>query len=181
MFCQHYELEVLSEFPHQQSTRIYYPGGVVEGGRDGLLLKVVPESAEPWIGIFGFGDSAGLTAVYSHPNEKKICVIARGSGYIVSSDEPTNYEEIKTYPVLGVYLSIDQYLIIFHDFTDFAGYAKDGLAWRSKRLSYDGIKVDEIDGNYLFGRSWDAPSGNEVTFRLDIRTGVHEEGSFVNE
>lgn len=180
-FGKHYECEVLSELPHQKITRLYYPGAVVEGGRDGLLLKVVPESAEPWIGIFGFGDSSGMTEVYSCPNANRICVISRGNGYMVSSDEPTNYEEIKAYPVLGVYASIDHNLIIFHDFTDLVGYGKDGLAWRSKRLSYDGIKVDQLDGDFLFGRSWNAPTGNDISFRLDLRTGEHEGGAYFNE
>lgn len=169
---------MLTELPNQELKRFYYPGANQEGGRDGLLVKVVPKNGEPWIGIFGFGDLSGPTQVYSCPNEQQICVVSRGDGYIVSVEAPLQYERVKASPVLGVYPASQHELIVFHDFTNFVAYGKTGLAWKSKRISHDGIKVDRIDGEVLTGQSWDAPTGKDVEFRLNLRTGMHEGGSY---
>ena len=180
-FPLHCECQVLLELPNQSYTRFYYPGANKEAGRDGLLVKVVPQGGEPWIGCFGFGDTSGPTKVYSSPQKGMVCVVSRGDGYIVSVEDPTQYERVKLCPILGAYPVSEQNLIVFHNFTDFVAYGVKGLAWRSKRISYDGIKVDRLEDGFLFGQAWDAPTGKDVCFRLDLRTGIHEGGSYPSD
>jgi hypothetical protein len=177
-FSKRYECQIISELPNQELKRFYYPGANQDGGRDGLLLKIVPQNGEVWIGIFGFGDVMGLTNVYSCPNENQICVISRGDGYIVSVENPLQYQRVKVSPVIGAYPALKQELIVFHDFTDFIAYGKTGLAWRSKRISYDGINIERLDGDFLVGQSRDAPTGKQVSFRLNLWTGIHDGGSY---
>src|SRR5687767_14415310 len=100
-FERDFDCEQLRELPAGALPR-YYPGGTPEGGRDGLIVQVWPRTSVSWLGVFGFGDfgSKGKNGLYTCPDPKTLCVVARGQGYTVRVDEPIKYEIMNVHPIL---------------------------------------------------------------------------------
>jgi hypothetical protein len=63
-------------------------------------------------------------------------------------------------------------LLLVASCTDLLAFDAAGeLVWQSETLGIDGVLVDCIEGNTIFGRGeWDPPGGWQP-FRLDLRTG----------
>jgi hypothetical protein len=180
-FPHQYEIEELFELPSGtgEHKRFYFPGGVEEGGRDGLLIKVSPQVGMPWLGIFAFGYNSPnvVTGIYACPNSISVCVVSAGQGYIVRTDDPHVWEEVIAYPILDVRSLHMSKLLIFSDFTEIVAYGLGGMVWKTSRLSSDGLKIIEATPDYIRGLAWDAPQQQEVEFLIDVRTGRHEGGS----
>lgn len=176
-----YEVEALPELPSGgvEPQRFYFPRMGEEGGRDGLLIKVSPEGGEPWLGIFAFGQNGpdALTGIYSCPNGVSLCVVSEGDGYIVRTDDPHVWKEVKAYPILDVRAIPSKKLLVFADFTEIVAYGVGGLAWKTSRLSSDGVKIIEVTADHIRGLAWDAATDREVEFLVDVNTGRHTGGS----
>lgn len=41
----------------------YYPGGTREGGKDGPIFTITPQTGASWVGVFAYGGSGGPPAV----------------------------------------------------------------------------------------------------------------------
>ncbi len=181
-FDSNYCVEVLEEFPPvEEIRRFYFPGASTAGGRDGLVIKVTPGQldGEPWVGVFAFGllSPKGVSGVFTCPDPHHICVVARGAGYIVAAANPAQYELVEAEPVLGVYPVASSGLLVFADYLRLIAYGQEGLAWRTARLSWDGLQIDEVQGSWLRGKGWSSPENRHVAFAVDLRTGAHEGGA----
>ncbi|HEX5414255.1 MAG TPA: hypothetical protein VFZ25_01230, partial [Chloroflexota bacterium] len=100
-FPRHYEYELLDELPGEATPRHWFPP--TPGGQDGLTLRVMPYSATAWVGTFAFGQFPnGISCILSMPNENQLCVVARGHGYLVLSNDPCVWEQINVTPVIDV-------------------------------------------------------------------------------
>lgn len=96
---------------------------------------------------------------------------------MVMSDEPSRYEDIPVYPVMGVFPAREANLLLFSDYTSIAAYGIDGKAWQSDRISWDGLRISEVTAKHIKGIAWSAPEGKEVQFLLDITSGRQVGGS----
>ncbi|GGF23845.1 hypothetical protein [Flavobacterium limi] len=172
-FQSNYSLELLEKLG--TDNRYYYPGDASCGGKDGLIVKVIPSQGESWIGVFSFGEISykGLCGVYTTPNPDKFCVISRGSGYIVSSFNPNDWNEVQSIPIMDVRSIKSQNIIVFADFTDLIGYDKNGIKWH-ERVANDGFKITEITDTYLRGEFWDIRNETNTTFEVDLLSGTLE-------
>ena len=170
-FENHYEIKVLEDQPN--ALIHYFPGGSTEGGKDGILLQIVSAAGKKWIGMFAFGDMIrnGVMAVHSTPDPIKFCVVSRGAGYIVSSENPALFEEVKTIPITEVRSVISHNMLLFADFTDLVAYGPNGIKWRTGRLGYDGFKILEIKKELLIGEFWSLRSDAMKKFAVDLSTG----------
>ena len=176
-----YFAENLGEIPSATSLpRFFYPGGTT-GGRDGLLVRVRPHAkgASPWLGVFAFGmlSPKGINGLFSCPDPSKLCVIAKGAGYIVDVSNPSICEEMKAEPIFGAWSHREANILVVFDYLRLAAYNADGFAWLTKRLSWDGIQVDTISKTHLSGRGWSSPKGRYVPFVVDLARGRHEGGA----
>src|SRR4051794_11982997 len=93
-FPHTYEVEQLNETPGVSSTpHFYYLGGKTTGGRDGVLVKILPQAGQAWLGTFGFSRVAPteVSGVFTMPDPEQMCVVAKGQGYLVSANLPTNW------------------------------------------------------------------------------------------
>jgi hypothetical protein len=185
MFPHDYEVELAEELPPGPGRvkQIYFPGGSDRGGRDGILLEVIPTGAARWIGIFArrqiySGDRSG---VFSCPDRRSLCVVSAGRGYIVRADDPRVWQEVPCEPIDDVVLSREAGLILFTDFDHLIAYGPDGLAWETERTSWDGLWVTEVTREHVRGVAWDPFVEREVEFLVDTRTGRHEGGSYSEE
>jgi hypothetical protein len=184
-FPHDYEVELAEELPPRPGRvkQFYFPGGSERGGRDGILLEVIPTGAARWIGIFArrkicSGDRSG---VFSCPDRRTLCVVSDSRGYIVHADDPGVWQEVPCEPVDDVVCSPEAGLILFADFTHLVAYGPDGMAWKTKRLSWDGLKITEVTRERIRGVAWDPFVDQEVDFLVDTRTGCHEGGSYLEE
>jgi hypothetical protein len=57
-------------------------------------------------------------------------------------------------------------------------WGREGLAWQTARLSWEGIRVTSVEGDVLRGFGWNLMTDEEVGFSVDLRTGAHAGGGF---
>ncbi|MEP3244602.1 MAG: hypothetical protein ABJN40_00020 [Sneathiella sp.] len=175
-----FEYQLLSEMPGRAFEEIVYVPNDGSGmGRDGVMIKFLPESGKRWIGVFAFGDMLpdGECRVYPGPGRSQLTILAKGDAYIVSPDNPASFVCVKSCPVIHAVPVPRQNLMLFHDYTEIVAYSERGLAWETARISWDGIKIDEVSDTKIFGKGWDAPNEKHVEFSVDLANGSHIGGS----
>lgn len=169
-FEHEYECDVLSE---STGPKIYFPGASKEGGRDGLIVSIVPQNRTPWIGVFAFGELSpkGTSGVFSTPNPHRLCVVSRGMAYLVSAHAPEKWEIVPAAPVMDVRCVKKHGIIVFANFTEIIAYGSHGVQWRTARLTWDGMKVVDVTDDVLTGEFWDIQSESTQPFTIDLKTG----------
>jgi hypothetical protein len=143
------------------------------------MVKFSPAHGASWVGIFAFGDMhpGGECKSYLGPGKEHLTVIAKGEAYIVSPKDSSSFLHVKSCPAICAIPIPGWNLMLFHDYTEIMAYNESGLAWESKRLSWDGIEIGEVSGDAVSGKSWDAPNEKNVEFRVNLANGSHQGGS----
>ncbi len=178
-FPRVYECERLLELPgFGLLPHYYYPGATKNGGRDGVTVRVRPENHESWLGTFAFGNMApkSLSGLFTTPNPERLCVVARGEGYLVSTSAPTVWERVTVTPILDVRTILARSIIVFANFTELTAYGPSGVKWVTKRLSWDGLKITEVSNDVIKGEFFDIRSNSTASFIVDLETGNHDGG-----
>jgi hypothetical protein len=148
--------------------------------RGALQLMVRPASG----GIFlatcalGFTDPAMPTDVFGCPNSVQMCAVAGGYAYVIDTEQPEHSTQIGLKPVVEVRPLLAQSLLLFVGFHSMQAWGRNGQAWESARLSWEGVRITSIDGNVLHGMGWDLLTDREVAFSVDLLTGQHQGGGF---
>ena len=172
-----YDVQILEEL--KQGYEIYYyPGASIQGGRDGIIVQINPDQRKTWIGIFAFGNVSknSFSGVYTTPDSNKLCVVSKGAGYIVSSDNPKDWEVVKSIPIIDVRISKVQELIIFADYTGLIAYNDSGVKLKTKQLAWDNLRIIELSNSYIKGEYYDIRSEANEFFEVDIVSGVSKGG-----
>lgn len=172
MLPHNYQCELLNEFPGNASNLLYFPGATTEGGRDGLIVRVTPEDAEPWTGVFTFGDYY-LNEWCSTPIPTQLCVIAKGTGFLVNVLNPADSRELQVAPIRAVFQLADRNMLIFNNFTDVFAWNSNGLAWKTDRLASDDLEITRVDSVHIYGRAF--KYGRSINFIIDTETGKFDE------
>jgi len=178
-FSSAYECEELTEMPQPAVlSHYFYPGATTEGGQDGVLVAVRPEHGRPWIGTFAFGRVApkAPSSIFMTPDPQRICVVAKGAGYLVSVDDPTSWEIVRATPIIDVRPMKAREIIVFASFTDMVAYDRAGIRWRTKRLTWDNMRIMEVTDDLIRGEFWDIRSEEKGRFVVDLATGTHQGG-----
>lgn len=177
-FQRLYDCQVLSETTPTRAQHYFYPGASTQGGLDGLILEVTPLRGPAWIGTFAPGDiaKAGVTGVFTMPNPREVCVVVGSQGYLVNVEAPTTWETIRAIPIIDVRPIPQHNLVIFANFTELFAYGLTGLAWRTKRLAWDGLTLVAISKDSIHGEYWDYASDTKKDFVVDLQTGNHVGG-----
>lgn len=172
-FPHRFACEVLNELPGGPAPRHYFPRDQV-AGQDGVILRVRPESAEEWIGTFAFGKlgKAGVTGVLSMPAPEKLCVVARGAGYVVTAANPDVWETVRAIPIIDVRSLPGAGLVVFANYTELLAFDKEGVKWRTKRLAWDGLKILAVGDQTIVGEYWDIREEAMRRFEVDLATGA---------
>ena len=175
-FISSYEFNVLNELPSNNIKRYYFPDN--ENGKDGIILSLISSDHKEWVGIFGFGNlsNKSVTGVYSCPNKDYICVISKGNGYYVNVNKPDSWEAIKLLPIIDVRIHKDKNVIYFSSLTEICAYNENGLLWTTKRISWDDLKIIEINEGKIIGEYFDIRNDDNVRFEVDLDTGIIKGG-----
>lgn len=178
-FPADYKCEVLEEIPGSGTLdRHFFPEGQTMGGADGVLVRVSPATGEPWIGTFAFGryGPKGASMVLSMPDPAKLCVVARGAGYIVSASDPQIWERIGVVPIIAVRAIPEVGIVVLANFTELLAYGLEGVRWRTERLSWDSLNLIEVTEHSIIGEYWDIREDGMRRFEVDLASGTSRGG-----
>ncbi len=180
-FPKNYDVKILASPPpvHPVEMLYHYPVELEEGDRSGAYARVAPGDGPAWFGFFasGFDSPQVMSAVCSCPDPDSVCVISGGYAYVVKVKRPQQWFRVEQRPVVELRTVTDPPLILFEGFTSITAVGRDGIAWTTDRLSWEGIRVAQIRGNTLYGFGWDALKDQEVPFEVDLLTGKHTGGA----
>jgi hypothetical protein len=184
-FSHNWRVEVLKTPPLIAPARQFiYPKQIVGEedalARGALQLLVQPDSGGTFLATcaLGFTDPAMPTGVFACPNPQEVCAVAGGYAYVVDTTEPEHCTHIALKPVVAVHKSLAQALLLFVGFHSIMAWGLHGIAWESARLSWEGVRILNIDGDVLHGTGWNWMTDREVAFSLDLLTGQHQGGGF---
>lgn len=184
-FTHNWSAEVLKKPPLIAPARQFtYPQRITGEedalARGALQLMVHPASGGTFFATcaLGFTDPAMPTVVFACPNPQEMCAVAGGYAYIIDTTEPERCTHLALKPVVEVRPLMPQELLLFLGFHSMVAWGRHGMAWKSARLSWEGIGITGINGDLLHGVGWNLMTDREVAFTLDLRTGEHQGGGF---
>jgi hypothetical protein len=188
-FARDWSAEVLAKSPLIAPARQFtYPQQIAGEedamARGALLLQVHPAGTGKTGGTFlatcalGFTDPAMPTGIFSCPNPRELCAVAGGYAYIIDTAAPERSTHIPLKPIAEVLALTEHGLLIFVGFHAIVAWGREGLAWQTARLSWEGLRVTGVQGCALKGFGWNMPTDKEVEFSIDLRTGAHTGGGF---
>jgi hypothetical protein len=177
-FAHSYECEKLTELPPPASPHFYYPGASTRGGHDGIIAKIRAEDGKEWLGTFAFGKMApkAPSGIFATPDAGRLCVVAKGAGYLVSACSPMTWEAVQATPILDVRPIRAQGIIVFATFTDLVAYGSTGIKWRTRQLSWDNLKITAVTDTFIEGEFEDFHTEATAVFTVDLATGAHHGG-----
>jgi hypothetical protein len=121
-FLHTYECQRLTETP--STAHYYFPSASMRGGRDGILVEVRPARGLSWLGTFASGRVTlkGVSGIFTTPNPQQFCVVSSGEGYFISAMTPTEWEPVRSTPIIDVRPILAREIIVFADFTELVAY-----------------------------------------------------------
>jgi hypothetical protein len=148
--------------------------------RGALQLMVRPEDGGTFLATcaLGFTDATMPTGVFACPNAVEMCAVAGGYAYIIDTAQPEHSTHITLKPVVEVRPLVAQELLLFVGFHSMLAWGRNGVAWESARLTWEGVRIVSIDGDVLHGMGWNLLTDREVAFSLNLLTGQHHGGGF---
>jgi hypothetical protein len=184
-FPRNYEVRILEAAPpvHPVEKLYHFPVEVDEGDRSGAYVRVVPrsdsKSSPPWAGFFvlGYESDQVVSQLCSSPDPDSFCIVVAGYGYMVKANNPGQWLRIEQRPVVDMRVLLQQGLLLFVGFTSITAVGSSGIAWTTERLSWEGLKINNIQDNRLEGAGWDALADKEVPLEVDLATGKHTGGT----
>ncbi len=145
--------------------------------REGLVVKFYPPTGS-WVGNFQRGVSS-LDEVFIHPDGQHVVVVAGGTVYVIDVEDHqliTHYggdiEQIILVPANG--------LVLLGDGIRFEAFDSTGTVWRSRRISWDGMRNVSLTGTIVRGEAYApwGPHGMWYPFEVDALTGAVSGGSY---
>lgn len=120
--------------------------------REGCVVSFMPANAIPWIGNFQLGLSS-FNGVFRHPNGDHFIIVAGGSAYVV---DPSSKQFINSFggQIESVHELPKLRSVLFGNGIWFELHNQDGPVWRSKRISWDGMKDIFVTEKYVSGKAW---------------------------
>jgi hypothetical protein len=182
-FPHRWQAEILPARPLILPKRNFvYPRAAEEVERGALELLVRPDppvadpslAAEPFLATcaLGFRDPAVPTGLWSAPNPDEVCAVSGGYAYLIDTTAPERFTMIAYRPVLQVHPLATESLLLFVGHHAILAWGRSGEAWRSEKLSSEGVTITAIEAGILRGTGWDFMTDSETPFALDLRTGL---------
>ena len=145
--------------------------------REGLVVRFYP-STDSWVGNFQRGLTS-LDEVFCHPDGRHVVVVAGGTAYVVDAEDHrlvahfgAQIEQIVLVPASG--------FVLLGNGLWFEAIGPTGTAWRSRRISWDGMRSISLAGTVIRGEAYapEGPDGMWYAFEVDAMTGVVIGGSY---
>jgi len=176
-FPHAWQADILRERPLILPPRHFtYPREAEEVERGALEVLVRPAGDSPFLATFalGFADPVAPSGLWSCPNADELGAVAGGYAYTVNTRAPERFTQIEFRPVFHVEPVVSHNLLLFAGSTSLLAWGRDGLVWKSQRLSAEGLRITGIDGHKLHGFGWDLMADREVAFTVDLKSGARD-------
>jgi len=152
---------------------------IVSGRRrhsEGYVVQFTRSAGDSWVGNFQRGAGA-IDTVVEHPNGKELLVISGGQGYVVDPEDRCKREYFGGC-IDSVFPVEENKTVILGNGLWFEAFGVAGPLWRSKQVSWDGLRELRHDGTILRGEAWSPVEDCWLPFELDLITGSHQGGSY---
>ncbi len=151
--------------------------------RGALRVLVQPASGGSFLATFALGfTSPGLpSGIWTCPRPQDLCAVAGGYAYLIDTADPNRAHLLEMRPVTELLPLPDHALLVFAGLDRLAAWGPDGLAWRTGRLSWEGLRLTGTHDTHLCGFGWNLHTDREVAFEVDLRTGAHRGGGFCKD
>ncbi|WP_158750865.1 hypothetical protein [Acidobacterium sp. S8] len=176
-FPHSWSAEALERRPLIAPARQFvYPKEAEEVERGAMELLVKPAQGDAFLATcaLGFADPAAPTGIWSCPHPDWLCAVSGGYAYLVDTLEPQRWSMTPYRPVLQVRALREQQLLLFVGHHSILAWGREGQAWQSERLSWEGIEITSITSSTLTGTGWDLMTDKDVAFAIDLRTGERQ-------
>jgi hypothetical protein len=128
------------------------------------------------VGNFQPGLSAFSTALL-HPDGRTVIVISGGQAYHVDPESRTLLGEFGG--GISVCIAVPSHsMLVFSDDIRLWGLAPAGLAWRTERISWDGIRRLTVSADHITGEACDPMRDVWTPFRVHLDSGRVTGGSY---
>lgn len=176
-FAHDYEIKLLKGAIYDTRGPLDAPGNFISwygtAQKTGFLLT--PTEGEPWIGVVASGPFPTLApsnAVFSCPNPRQFCIVLNGQALIIDSDRPGKSVAVPCAPILDVKILLENELLLLSDYTGVVAWGRNGLAWRTCPVAFNGVEILYSDENYIYGSTLDEDGPNPYApFQIEVKTG----------
>jgi hypothetical protein len=141
---------------------------------EGLVVQFKVEG-ELWVGNFQRGGTQ-FDAAITHPDGRLVIIVAGGQGYMI---DPSARSRLAIFggDITGEIRNGTEQ-IIFSTFTDVRIFGPARQERRSRRLSWDGLRLLRVEGGLLHGEGWTLDGDRWVEFMVDLATGEASGGAY---
>jgi hypothetical protein len=149
---------------------------------EGVVVRFFPSHGEEWVANFEPGWT-NFTAVHELPNIHNLLVIANGACYVMDPDISKPIESFGIEYSAVFRAANNRYIL--QGSTRLTVIEKDGSHWATERISWDGLKVVQVEGNMVKGLAFDpmdnANAWPEFTYDIDSQVltgGSYRDGAY---
>lgn len=142
---------------------------------EGFVVRFLPHPDSTWIGNFQPGVT-DMYAIVPHPDRQRMIVIAGGQAYIIDAQVPAKWthfggsiEFAQPIPELDA--------ILFGNGLWFELLGPQSMIWKTRRISWDGMRDLAIKDLTLTGQSW-CYDDTWSNFAVDLVEGTVTGGSY---
>jgi hypothetical protein len=144
--------------------------------REGLVVEFQTEAGR-WVGNFARWWDGLESSVHAELGAGSVVIVAAGAGYVVDAVSRTLVHAIGT-DVRRIWYAPKQGAMIVSNDLWFEAFDGGSIRWRSRRLSWDGMRDVLSDGARVTGRAYSPIEDDWTPFELDLESGIASGGSY---
>jgi hypothetical protein len=151
----------------------FYPPPMARPERDGAWIRCRPQYGAEWVGVFAdeYPSPPAIYKIFSTPNPDRLLVVSGGSGYAVTSSNPSEWEIIPIFPITYAVSVPDHRFLVFGGFSDLLAW-NGSVVWKT-RLAVDGLTVTSLTSDRIKGYGYDPALGADDPFVIATASGNH--------
>ena len=157
------------------------PGEEDALARGALWIEVRPATGGTFLAqcALGFTGSGVATGLWSAPEPDELWAVAGGYAYQISTSTPAGTRLLPMRPVVQVIPASRLGVLLFVGFHAVYVRGHSDLLWHSDRLSWEGVTISGVEGEWLHGTGWHMQSDRELPFALNLKTRQLTGGAFL--
>lgn len=147
--------------------------------REGYVVEFTNDNGDTWVGNFQTFDENGLSEVHPELGSSAVMIVAGSNGYIMDVERRKLVRDLG-FGISSIWFDGERKALVCANGLWFESHTAETLLWRSRRISWDGLRNLKQDGHIISGEAYDPTSKEEnwVSFNIDLSSGEVEGGSY---